>query len=164
MTETNVEHLRELSMHEFSKTIELFDITPAEAHLYTYLYLKGKPLTLDDMSKALGKSKTSMSNGIRTLSQMNLVSRVWKKGERKNLYEANKQLLKIFMTTHTHKWLETIHHQKNALQDINNMIQQQKRNHQLPNNDLDIIHNHLQQMITFHEQLSSLFTEIHKNV
>lgn len=67
---------------EFAKTIELFGLTPAEARLFVYLYLQEEPQTLDEMGEALGKSKTSMSTSIRSLSDSNLVTRVWKKKRR----------------------------------------------------------------------------------
>lgn len=157
MTENNVDHFTKQAMYEFSKTLELFNLTPIEAHLYTYLYLANKPLTLDEMSDALGKSKTSISNNIRALTKLNLVSRVWKKGVRKNLYEANTQLLKIFMTSHTHKWKETIQHQKSVLEDIHVSIQQINGHNELLNNQLNL-------MILFHEQLHSLVKKIEKNI
>lgn len=34
---------------EFSKTIEQFGLNPLEARLFSYLYLSGEALTLDEM-------------------------------------------------------------------------------------------------------------------
>ncbi|MUV36597.1 putative HTH-type transcriptional regulator [Lentibacillus sp. JNUCC-1] len=73
---------------EFAKTAELFGLTTLEARLFAYMYLEDRPLTLDEMSEAIGKSRTSMSNGVRGLLDLKLVTRVWKKGERKDLYQA----------------------------------------------------------------------------
>src|SRR5699024_2615615 len=74
-----------------TKTFELFGLTPVESQLFVYLYLTGEPQTLDEMSEALGKSKTSMSTNIRRLASLNLVSQVWKRGVRKDLYTAKAQ-------------------------------------------------------------------------
>lgn len=99
-------------MIEFSKTIELFGLTTVEARLFAYLYLSEEDLTLDEMADALGKSKTSISTNIRSLAELNLVTRVWKKGVRKDLYQANSQLFKTFMTSFQRKWIDIARRQK----------------------------------------------------
>ncbi len=107
-------------MIEFSKTIELFGLTTLEARLFAYLYLSEDAMTLDEMSEALGKSKASISTNIRSLAELNLVTRVWKKGVRKDLYEANSQLFKTFMTSYLRKWVDVARRQKSSLEEINN--------------------------------------------
>lgn len=137
---------------EFSKTVEMFDFTPVEAHLFSYLYLKEEALTLDDMSEALGKSKTSMSTSIRNLADANLVTRVWKKGVRKDLYQANKRLFKIFMNTYFNKWIEATNQQKTALEEISQQLQQEK--------EPAVENGKLENMIMFHDQVKAVFGDM----
>ena len=59
-----------------SKTIELFGLSTLESRFFYYMYLVDGPKTLDEMSEALGKSKTAMSTSIRSLAEFNLVSQV----------------------------------------------------------------------------------------
>lgn len=149
-------------MVEFSKTAEMFDLTPIEARLFSYLYLEEEPMTLDDMGEALGKSKTSMSNSIRGLADLNLVTRVWKKGVRKDLYEANTQLFKIFMNSYIHKWIEATGYQKKALEEINKHIKQQDKQ-VVSNEELATIDHYLDDMIAFHNEVEASFKNIKPN-
>src|SRR5699024_11462989 len=105
MCNSTTENITYVIILEFGKTIEMFCLTPLEARLFVYLYLQDQPKSLDDMSEALGKSKTSMSTSIRNLSDANLVTLVWRKGVRKDLYVANYQLFKLFMNFCINKWI-----------------------------------------------------------
>ncbi|WP_404458696.1 GbsR/MarR family transcriptional regulator [Oceanobacillus kapialis] len=152
------ESIRSEIMIEFSKTIEMFGLTPLEARLFAYLYLYGKPLTLDEMSEALGKSKTSMSTGVRALSESNLVTRVWKKGVRKDLYQANTQLFKSFMNSYINKWIDAAIHQKDALAETNLSIERElSKSEKL---ELKEIKHKLQDIINFHTEVELLFRQM----
>lgn len=157
------ERIKDDIIMEFTKTIELFGLSTLEARLFAYLYLTNKPLTLDEMSQALGKSKTTMSNGIRNLSELNLVSLVWKKGTRKDLYQANSQLFSSFLSTYVSKWLEMVSHQKTSLEEINQSIDL-KENSYNRNPELSELTDRLNDMIEFHQLLEELFKDVKKNV
>ncbi|WP_042224544.1 GbsR/MarR family transcriptional regulator [Oceanobacillus manasiensis] len=145
-------------MIEFSKTLEMFDLTPLEARLFAYLYLYEKPFTLDEMSEVLGKSKTSMSTGVRTLSDLNLVTRVWKKGVRKDLYQANTQLFKTFMNFYINKWIDATIHQKDSLEETNKSVKQNLSQNNTP--ELEKLSSKLQDIITFHTKVEHLFRQM----
>ncbi|MFD2042772.1 GbsR/MarR family transcriptional regulator [Ornithinibacillus salinisoli] len=159
MLEHNTENIQNNIMNEFAKTIEMFDLTPLEARLFAYLYLAEKPLTLDEMSEALGKSKTSMSKSIRSLSDMNLVTLVWKKGVRKDLYQANSQLFKLFMTSYINKWIDATNHRKDALHVIETDLQQQHGNH-INDDELNNLTYQLNKIIDFNKKLDSFFRRV----
>ncbi|MEQ6389101.1 MarR family transcriptional regulator [Bacillaceae bacterium S4-13-58] len=151
--------IQEDIINEFTKTIEMFDLTPSEARLFATLYLYGEPMTLDEMSEALGKSKTSMSTGIRTLLDQKLVERVWKKGERKDYYKADEALYKKFMSNYTQRWLELTIRQKEALSKIKHHIETSQ-----VKGDQDFGHfiEKIQDMIEFHDSLEEVFKGIAK--
>lgn len=107
---------------EFSKTLEMFALNPSESQLFVTLYLSNRPMNLDEMKEALGKSKTAMSNATRTLLDYNLIERVWRKGERKDLYKAKEDLYHKFMKTYVRRWLDAIEQQKNNLNFIENKL------------------------------------------
>jgi HTH-type transcriptional regulator, osmoprotectant uptake regulator len=142
---------------EFAKTVELFGLSPIESRVFTILYVEGKPLTLDEMSEALGKSKTSMSTSIRSLVELNLVKRVWKKGVRKDLFQANTQLFKHFMSFYLRKWLDATEVRKEALTEIKNQTEQ------LPSGQVDDnLQSKLNNLLDFHNKLTDFFTEASK--
>ncbi|WP_017187113.1 GbsR/MarR family transcriptional regulator [Alkalibacillus haloalkaliphilus] len=113
-------------------------------------------MTLDDMKNALGKSKTAMSNSIRTLLDYNLVERVWIKGVRKDLYQAEKDLYGKFMKAYVNRWLDAIDRQKSNLQQIEEHIQvdeiQSDRQTSVK----------LKEAIRFHDALEDVFNNIHE--
>ncbi|RDW18187.1 transcriptional regulator [Oceanobacillus arenosus] len=148
---------------EFSKTIEMFGLTPLEARLFTYLYLSGEALTLDEMSEALGKSKTSMSTNIRSLSELNLVTRVWRKGIRKDLYKANSQLFKTFMNSYISRWLEATNQQHDGLEDIKQQIEVECKENSITSEQKQLI-NRLDNILYFHTQIEKLFNEMNQNI
>lgn len=137
---------------EFAKTLEIFNLSPLETRLFVYLYLSDEPLTLDNMSEALGKSKTSMSTSARHLSESNLITRVWKKGVRKDLYEANTDLFNTFMISYIKQLCSQINRQKKTIIDIENQVE---------NNQL--LQKQIQEIITFHSKMERLLESIEMN-
>ncbi len=143
---------------EFSKTLEMFSLTPSEARLFVTLYIEGKPMTLDEMSEALAKSKTSMSTGIRSLVDLNLVERVWKKGVRKDLYAANEDLFNKFMSSYVYRWLDAADRQKQSLEQTRTLLE---KNHVKEQSDQkQDLKGRLDDMIEFHCLISKAFDDL----
>ncbi|GGC73863.1 putative HTH-type transcriptional regulator YvaV [Thalassobacillus devorans] len=154
-----IEELHTQVIHEFSKTLEMFALTPTEARLFVTLYLHGEPMTLDEMSKALGKSKTSMSNGIKSLLDLNLVESVWKKGVRKDLYRADENLYRQFMTSYIQKWLDAANRQAHSLKQIESSIRKEVKQIEEPADmeKIEELHERLGEMIRFHRLITDNF-------
>ncbi|MCP8615507.1 GbsR/MarR family transcriptional regulator [Salirhabdus salicampi] len=153
-----IEMIQNEVIAEFSKTLEMFDLTPAEARLFVTLYINQAPMTLDEMSDALGKSKTSMSTGIRSLLDLNLVDRVWKKGVRKDLYQAKEDLYRKFMNAFLQKWLDAADRQKQSLEEIEQTLQNE--------HDVDGIkplQKRIDDMIEFHQLIEKTFKSVKPN-
>lgn len=155
-----VEEINNLIVDEFAKTVEFFGINATEARLFSMLYLKKEPMTLDQMSVAMEKSKTSMSTGIRSLVDLNLVEKVWKKGERKDWYQANEELYHQFMTNYVSKWLEATFRQKCSLIDLKEMVKKSKTTERNTEEYIDNVSNRLNEMIAFHRSIEQTFNEI----
>ncbi|WP_085992794.1 GbsR/MarR family transcriptional regulator [Oceanobacillus senegalensis] len=161
MSITENEKIMQNIMIEFTKTVEMFGLNPMESRLFSYLYLSGNALTLDDMGEALGKSKTSMSTNIRSLLDLNLVTRVWKKGVRKDLYKANSPLYKSFMDFYLKKWKDAMIYQKRSLEDIQHQLDEGPIQH-YPSTELLHTAERLREIIDFHKELEALFQRINK--
>lgn len=151
------EEVHNLIVDEFAKTVEFFGINATEARLFSMLYLQNEPMTLDQMSLAMEKSKTSMSTGIRSLLDLNLVERVWKKGERKDWYQANEDLYQQFMTTYISKWLEAASRQRVSLTELKKMLPESTITEQQA---MEHMNSRLKEMIAFHREIEKAFKEI----
>lgn len=162
MSENQLENINNLLIAEFAKTVEMFDVSPSEARLFAILYLEGSPMTLDQMSEAMGKSKTSVSTGIRSLVDLSLVERVWRKGIRKDLYKADKNLYRKFMTSFIHKWIESTSRQKQSLEEIEEILSQEIHYYgtKKEKSETDVLYERVKEMIAFHQSIESAFQEI----
>ncbi|MFC4559150.1 GbsR/MarR family transcriptional regulator [Virgibacillus kekensis] len=157
MGKAQTEELTDKIIAESVKTIEMFGLTPLEARLFVLLYIEKRPMTLDEMSEALGRSKTAMSTSVRSLSDYNLVNLVWKKGERKDLYETNDQLYKNFMNNYVNKWIDMTSHQRESLEEISRTLNKQEEDSNT------ILNQQLAKIIDFHQQVERLFRSINDN-
>lgn len=87
-----------------AKNMNLYGITSSIGRLYGVLYFSENPMTLDDMRDALEMSKTSMSTGVRTLSDMKMVETTFRKGMRKDLYQSEEDWYKSFTSLFGNRW------------------------------------------------------------
>lgn len=86
--------------------------------IYALLYLSPEPLGLQDLMDALHISKGNASMGVRQLSSLGAVRQIWKKGDRRDFYEANtdfSSLLRHALTTVIKPRLEST---RNQLRDM----------------------------------------------
>lgn len=74
-----LEKAQERVIETLARNMDLYGITMSTGLLYGTLLFQDKSMTLDEMGEALGMSKTSMSTGVRTLMDLNMVEKIWKK-------------------------------------------------------------------------------------
>lgn len=72
-------------------------ISRVAAQLYALLYLSNRPLSLDEMVEGLKVSKGNVSLNIRALERWGAVKKSWKRGSRKDYYQAELDVLKIII-------------------------------------------------------------------
>ncbi|WP_066293635.1 GbsR/MarR family transcriptional regulator [Bacillus sp. FJAT-29937] len=99
-----LEHARERVIETIAMNMNLYGVTDSVGRLYGMLYFHDQPLTLDEMKEELGMSKTSMSTSVRTLLELKMVEKIWKKGIRKDLYQAEEDWYQTFTDFFTIKW------------------------------------------------------------
>jgi DNA-binding transcriptional regulator GbsR (MarR family) len=74
------------------RTAQSFGLNRLMGQIYMSLFLIEEPLNLDEMAEQLGVSKASISISCRQLESWGALKRVWKKGDRKDYYEAETDL------------------------------------------------------------------------
>nr|WP_067840214.1 transcriptional regulator [Amphibacillus sediminis] len=104
-----------------AKNMNLYGITPSVGRLYGKLYFNEDPMTLDDMRDALEMSKTSMSTGVRALSEMKMVEPAFRKGVRKDLYKSEEDWYKSFTSLFGNRWR---HHTETNIEEAEETIQE----------------------------------------
>ncbi|MBB5173247.1 GbsR/MarR family transcriptional regulator [Texcoconibacillus texcoconensis] len=101
------EETKDQFIQNIAKNMNLYEITPSIGRLYGTLYFSDDPMTLDDMRDSLGMSKTSMSNGVRTLLDMKMVEPVFRRGVRKDLYRTEDDWYKSFTALFSREWKQS---------------------------------------------------------
>ncbi|CAM5722933.1 HTH-type transcriptional repressor OpcR [Streptomyces afghaniensis] len=95
---------RERVIDSVAQNMDLYGVTESIGRLYGMLLFQKNPMTLDEMKEELGMSKTSMSTSVRTLLELKMVDKVWRKGVRKDLYRAEEDWYQTFIDYFTIKW------------------------------------------------------------
>jgi DNA-binding transcriptional regulator GbsR (MarR family) len=103
-----LERVRQRIIRSIAQNMDLYGITPSIGRLYGTMYFNDQPMTLDEMTDALGMSKTSMSTGVRSLLEIKMVQKTWIKGVRKDLYTVEEDWYKTFVDLFTTKWKKAI--------------------------------------------------------
>src|SRR5690554_3508406 len=99
-----IQQVRDKVIQSIAQNIDLYGINQSIGRLYGTMYFHNQPMTLDEMRDALGMSKTSMSTGVRSLLDINMVHRRWQKGVRKDLYSVEEDWYKTFIDLFSTKW------------------------------------------------------------
>jgi len=110
-----IEKARHRVIDSIGKNMNLYGITLSVGHLYGHIYFKEHPVTLDEMAAEIGMSKTSISTGMRMLTDLKMVNKVWSKGSRKDLYEVEMDWHQTFADYFAIKWRKSIEQNVQAL-------------------------------------------------
>ncbi|CAM3788105.1 GbsR/MarR family transcriptional regulator [Alkalicoccus chagannorensis] len=92
-----LEEARDVMISALAQTMVIYGVTPSVGRIYGVLYFSEEPMNLGDIQEAVAMSKASVSNGLRELLETEMVIKVWKKGDRKDYYIAEKDFMKNFI-------------------------------------------------------------------
>ncbi|HZK84896.1 MAG TPA: hypothetical protein VFC58_09500 [Desulfosporosinus sp.] len=96
-----LEGARDVIISAIAQTMVIYGVTPSIGRIYGVLYFADEPLSLDDIKELVSMSKASVSNGMRALLETEMVTKVWKKGDTKDHYIAEKDFFKNFISFFT---------------------------------------------------------------
>ncbi|GAJ98465.1 GbsR/MarR family transcriptional regulator [Geomicrobium sp. JCM 19055] len=99
-----LEQIHALIKNGIADTMDIYGVNRSVGQLYATLYLSDEPMTLDQLRDELGMSKGSMSLGVRKLLEEKIIHRVYRKGERKDLYQAEQDFFQFFISFFTRRW------------------------------------------------------------
>lgn len=93
-----LEEARDVMISAIAQSMVAYGVTPSVGRIYAVLYFAEVPLTLDDIKDEVAMSKASVSTGIRELMETGMVVKVWKKGDRKDHYIAERDFFQNFLS------------------------------------------------------------------
>ncbi|MFS0785801.1 GbsR/MarR family transcriptional regulator [Shouchella sp. 1P09AA] len=100
----DLDRIHAIIKDSIADTMDIYGVNRSIGQLYATLYLSDEPMNLNELRDELGMSKGSMSIGVRKLLEENIIHRVYRKGERKDLYEAEQDFFNFFTSFFTRRW------------------------------------------------------------
>lgn len=88
---------RDILESALAQSMTIYGVTPSVGRIYSVLYFSKTAMTLKEIQEHVAMSKASVSNGIRELIETEMVSKIWKKGERQDHYIAEKDFFRNFI-------------------------------------------------------------------
>jgi len=110
-----IEKARLRVVDSIGNNMDLYGVTTSIGHLYGMMYFHERPVTLDEMGAEMGMSKTSISTGMRTLADLKMISKIWGKGSRKDLYGVEEDWHQNFVDYFSIKWRKSLEINVSAL-------------------------------------------------
>ena len=89
--------IRDRFIHQVGEFVYSLGLNRSVGQLYALLYMSPEALSLDDMAQACGMSKGNASLNVRELERWGAVRKAYVRGDRKDYYEANRDLPEILM-------------------------------------------------------------------
>jgi DNA-binding transcriptional regulator GbsR (MarR family) len=96
----------------FAENIGTYGISPTVGRVLGLIYMNRKPMTLNELAEASGMSKTRMSQVVRKMVDLNIAEKVFEKGIRKDLYNAEQDYYQTFINIFSANWGKLAHKNK----------------------------------------------------
>lgn len=92
-----IQQARDVIIGGIAQTMEIYGLTASVGRIYGVLYFADTPKSLNEIKDEVAMSKATVSNGLRELLDTEMITKVWKKGDRKDHYIAVKDFFKNFI-------------------------------------------------------------------
>ncbi|GGK06030.1 HTH-type transcriptional repressor GbsR [Lentibacillus kapialis] len=114
-----IEASRDILISAIAQTMVIYGVTPSVGRIYGTLYFADKPLNLDEIKDEVAMSKGSVSTGLRELLDTEMVIKVWKKGERKDHFIAEKDFFRNFFAF----FVKILRQERNIISRANEQVE-----------------------------------------
>ncbi len=98
MPEVPFEPANSLFIRRWGEMAASWGISRTMAEIHALLYLAGEPLCTDDVMERLAVSRGSASTNLRELGNWGLIQRIHRRGDRKEYFDAEKDVWQMFET------------------------------------------------------------------
>lgn len=98
-------------------------ISRTMAEIHALLYIRGEPLNTDEIMEELSISRGNASMSLRSLVEWGIVSRVHKRGDRKEYFEAEQDVWMLCRTIIRERLRREIHPLMTSLFEVRDMTQ-----------------------------------------
>ncbi|TMN21677.1 GbsR/MarR family transcriptional regulator [Lentibacillus cibarius] len=114
-----IEASRDILSSAIAQTMVIYGVTPSVGRIYSTLYFADRPLNLDEIKDEVAMSKGSVSTGLRELLDTEMVIKVWKKGDRKDHFIAEKDFFRNFFAF----FVKMLRQERNIISRANEQVE-----------------------------------------
>ncbi|MEN1966624.1 GbsR/MarR family transcriptional regulator [Lentibacillus sp. N15] len=133
-------------IEKITDNMNAFGVSTSIGRVLGTIYMNGDPMTLDDLSRETGMSKTRMSQVVREMIDMNIAERVFKKGVRKDLYHVEEDYYETFISLFTATWQKAANRSRNFEQQLMKKLDKLQQEPDLTEEDEQIINAFLREI------------------
>lgn len=113
---------------KIADNMHTFGVSSTVGRVLGIIYINREPVTLDELSEATGMSKMRMSQVVREMIDLNIAEKVFKKGERKNLYNVESDYYQTFISLFTSNWRKAISKSRTFEKNISRQLDELQKN------------------------------------
>ncbi|HET7580903.1 MAG TPA: GbsR/MarR family transcriptional regulator [Bacillales bacterium] len=96
-------------VEKIADNMHTFGLPATVGRVLGTIYMNRNPMTLNELSEAIGMSKTRMSQVVREMMEYQIADKVYEKGVRKDLYTVEEDYYQTFISLFTSNWRKAIH-------------------------------------------------------
>ena len=109
--------IRNIIIESFGRAVGVYGLNETIGRIYGYLFFCDEAVGLEKIADDLEVSKATVSINIRILLEFKMVKKIWKRGSRKDYYEAERDFIKIMQETLKNKEREQVEMLKGAVKE-----------------------------------------------
>ena len=163
MAQSGLEAAKSLYIRRWGEMAASWGISRTMAEIHALLYLATEPLCTDDLMEQLAVSRGSTSMNLRELVNWGLVQRIHRRGDRKEYFEAEKDVWAMFETITRERRRREIQPIVETIERCVAMIDQEKK--AAPSSvrkDSDVYRKRFTDILEFCDLMNTLFNLMSK--
>ncbi|WP_106765910.1 GbsR/MarR family transcriptional regulator [Paenibacillus faecalis] len=103
-----IEKLENEMIEKIADNVHTFGVSKTVGRVFGIISMRKEPMTLEQLSEAMGMSKMRMSQVVREMIELNIAEKVFVKGVRKDLIQVDDDYYQTFIALFTANWRKTI--------------------------------------------------------
>ncbi|MDQ0861281.1 GbsR/MarR family transcriptional regulator [Bacillus sp. V2I10] len=107
-----IKHVEDQFVERIAENMTAFGVSGTVGRVLGIIYMNRQPMTLDELSRATGMSKTRMSQVVREMLDLNIAEKVFEKGVRRDLYNVEQDYYQTFISLFAANWSKVVSRNK----------------------------------------------------
>lgn len=103
-----LEDINNKIIQQVTDNMEYYGYSGTIGHIMAVVFYNSEKMSLDEITKKTGMSKTRMSQVLREMVHLNIARKVFVKGSRKDFYSIESDYYKTFTALYTYNWRELV--------------------------------------------------------